>query len=268
MSELTAVKARQREMWGLADYASVAARILLVSELLCESVGVRGGEQVLDVACGTGNAALAASRRFAQSVGVDYQPRLLAQARDRAAAEGLPVRFEEGDAEDLPFHDHAFDVVLSACGAMFAPDQPRVAEELVRVCRPGGRIGMVNWTPDSWVAEVGRAVGRYVAPPPEVAPPVRWGDHDHLDALLGGAATIEAPRKRFLFRFPSAEQHVAFFCDNYPPIVAALGQLTGDEQARLRADLLDMAHRFDVADGPEGLVLGLDYLEVVATVKG
>jgi ubiquinone/menaquinone biosynthesis C-methylase UbiE len=268
MTDLGAVKERQQQMWGTANYASVGARVVLVSELLCEAVDLQGGERVLDVACGNGNTALAASRRFADVVGVDYQPRLLEQARERAAVEGLPARFEEADAEALPFDDDSFDVVLSTCGVMFAPDHQRAADELVRVCRPGGRIGMVNWTPSSWVAEVGRTVGRYVPPPQGVLPPVLWGEHDHLTSLFGDRVSLTAPTRQFLFRFASAQQHVDYFSENYPPIVTALGQLDEQSRGKLRDELLELAERMDVAEDKEGLVLPLEYLEVVATVRG
>jgi ubiquinone/menaquinone biosynthesis C-methylase UbiE len=268
MTDLGAVKERQQQMWGTANYASVGARVVLVSELLCEAVDLQGGERVLDVACGNGNTALAASRRFADVVGVDYQPRLLEQARERAAVEGLPARFEEADAEALPFDDDSFDVVLSTCGVMFAPDHQRAADELVRVCRPGGRIGMVNWTPSSWVAEVGRTVGRYVPPPQGVLPPVLWGEHDHLASLFGDRVSLTAPTRQFLFRFASAQQHVDYFSENYPPIVAALGQLDEQSRGKLRDELRELAERMNVAEDKEGLVLPLEYLEVVATVRG
>lgn len=268
MTDLATVKERQRDMWGSADYASVGARILIVSELLCEAADITGGDRVLDVATGTGNTALAASRRFADAVGVDYQPTLLERARQRAQAEGLPVRFEEGDAESLPFADGAFDAVLSTCGAMFAPDQQATADEMVRVCRPGGRIGMVNWTPQSWVAALGKTVAAYAPPPDGVPSPVLWGDRDHLETLFGDRVTIEAPTRQFLFRFASPEQHVEFFCDVYPPIVAPLARLDDDGRQALRADVLDLARQFDIAEQPDALVLPLEYLEVVATVTG
>lgn len=267
MGDFDAVKAKQRQMWGTADYASVGTRIALVSELLCEAVDLHGGERVLDAACGNGNTALAAARRFADVVGSDYQPKLLEEARVRAAAEKLPVRFEEGDVEDLPFDDDSFDVVLSTCGAMFAPDQQRTADEMIRVCRPGGRIGMVNWTPDSWVAALGKTVGGYNPPPDGVPSPVQWGDPDHVSSLFGDRADVEAPRKQFLFRFASVDQHVDYFCEHYPPICTAMGRLDEDQQAALRDDLAAVAKRFNVASNPESLVLPLDYIEVVATVN-
>lgn len=261
-ADLQAVKEQQRSMWGTANYASVGSRILLVSELLCEAVDLQGGERVLDVACGNGNAALAAARRFADVTGCDYQPRLLEQARARAQAEQLDVDFREGDAEALPFGDDEFDVVLSACGAMFAPDQERTASELVRVCRPGGRIGMVNWTPTSWVGEVGRLIGSYTPPPPGVPSPVLWGDRDRLDELFGSDVEIAAPEKTFMFRFRSAEEHADYFARDYPPVVAALGKLDHGAAAALRQDLIDLARRFNEAPEP-ALAFPMRYLEVV-----
>lgn len=171
--DLDLVKHKQQAAWSSGDYASVGNRIPLVSELLCETVDVRAGERVLDVATGTGNAALAAARRFADVTGVDYVPALLDRARSRAEVDGLDVDFRVGDAEALEFDDDTFDVVLSACGAMFAPDHRRTASELVRVCRPGGRIGMVNWCPDGYIGELFRAVATHVPPPPGVEPPTR-----------------------------------------------------------------------------------------------
>lgn len=261
-ADLHAVKTNQRSMWGTANYAGVGARILLVSELLCEAVDLQGGERVLDVACGNGNTSLAAARRFADVIGCDYQPRLLEHARARAEVEQLDIDFREGDAEQLPFHDGEFDVVLSTCGAMFAPDQERTASELLRVCRPGGRIGMVNWTPTSWVAELGRTVAGYTAPPAGVPSPMLWGDRDHLDRLFGPDVEISAPERTFMFRFRSPEHHADYFVREYPPIVAALGKLDDDSAAALRQDIIDLARSFNVAPEP-ALAFPMQYLEVV-----
>lgn len=261
--DLAAVKERQQAMWGTANYAGVGSRILLVSELLCEAVDLRGGERVLDVACGNGNAALAAARRFAEVTGCDYQARLLDQARERAAAEGLEVDFREGDAEALPFDDESFDAVLSACGAMFAPDQQRTASELLRVCRSRGRIGMVNWTPDSWVARLGRTVGAYNPPPAGVPSPTLWGDRDHVTQLFADEVELSARERTFHFRFVSAHQHADYFCAEYPPIAAAMSKLDDDQRRALRGDVVALAEEFDVSNGA-GLVLPLTYLEVVA----
>jgi SAM-dependent methyltransferase len=185
--DIATIKQRQQAAWASGDYSAVGTRLLLTAELLCESVDLRAGERVLDVACGNGNASLAAARRFCQVTGVDYVPSLLERARQRATAEGLEVTFQEADAEDLPFPDGSFDVVLSTCGAMFAPDQERTASELLRVCRPGGRIGMVNWVPDGYVGELFRAIGRHLPPPPGVRPPVLLGQR-------GPAAGAVRPR--------------------------------------------------------------------------
>lgn len=261
--DLAAVKQKQQEMWGTANYAGVGSRILLVSELLCDAVDLQGGERVLDVACGNGNTALAAARRFARVTGVDYQARLLDHARARAATEGYEIDFRDGDAESLPFADGAFDAVLSTCGAMFAPDQPRTAAELVRVCRPGGRIGMVNWTPDSWVARLSKIIGQYAPPPTGVPSPMRWGDPDVLADLFGDTVELSAPERIFHFRFASAEDHADYFSTQYPPIVAALSRIDDEQGAALRRDIVDLAEKMNVSDA-DGVVLPLAYLEVVA----
>jgi SAM-dependent methyltransferase len=230
---------------------------------LCEAVDLRAGEQVLDVACGSGNAALAAARRFCQVTGIDYVPALLDRARRRATAEGLTATFREADAEDLPFADDTFDVVLSTCGAMFAPDQEQTAREMLRVCRPGGRIGMVNWTPDSYVGALFRALGRHVPPPPGVRPPVLWGTEERLRELFGPDVTIAAPRRAFHWRFPSAGHQAEFFAACYGPVTKALATLGADGAAALRAEMIETVRGFDVSDD-ETLVLRMDYLEVVA----
>jgi SAM-dependent methyltransferase len=260
--DIATVKQRQQAAWASGDYAAVGARLLLTAELLCEAVDLRAGERVLDVACGNGNAALAAARRFCQVTGVDYVPALLERARQRAAAEGLEATFQEGDAEALPFPDDAFDVVLSTCGAMFAPDQEQTAAELLRVCRPGGRIGMVNWVPDGYVAELFRAIGRHLPPPPGLRPPVEWGSQERLRELFGPAVRIVAPRNTFRWRFPSAEHQAEFFATFYGPTNKALATLPPDGAAALRADMLEAARRFDISDD-DTLVLRQDYLEAV-----
>jgi SAM-dependent methyltransferase len=195
-------------------------------------------------------------------VGVDYVPALLERARRRAQAEGLQATFQEADAEALPFPDNSFDVVLSACGAMFAPDQEQTASELLRVCRPGGRIGMVNWTPDSYVGALFRAIGGHLPPPPGLRPPVLWGSEERLRELFGPEATISAPRRSFLWRFPSAEHQVEFFATFYGPTAKTLDALGPGRAGSLRADMLDVAKRFDVSDDAT-LVLRMDYLEAV-----
>ena len=261
--DIVTVKQRQQAAWASGDYAAVGARLLLIAELLCESVDLRAGERVLDVACGSGNAALAAARRFCQVTGIDYVPTLLDRARQRAQAEGLQATFQDADAEALPFPDDAFDVVLSTCGAMFAPDQEQTARELLRVCRPGGRIGMVNWVPDGYVGELFRAIGRYLPPPPGVRPPVLWGSPERLRELFGPGVSISAPRRSFLWRFPSAEHQAEFFASFYGPTNKALAGLAADRAAALKADMLEAARSFDTSEDGDTLVLRMDYLEAV-----
>ena len=194
--ELAAIKQRQQQAWAAGDFAVVGTGQQIVGEALCEAVDLRAGSRVLDVACGAGNTALAAARRFAEVVGVDYVPALLARGRERAAAERLPVAFQEGDAEALPFPDASFDVVLSTFGVMFAPDQAQAAAELLRVCRPGGTIGLANWTPEGFTGQSSAIRNRYAPPPPGLAPPGRWGTEDGVRALLGeGVADVRAERR-------------------------------------------------------------------------
>jgi SAM-dependent methyltransferase len=260
--DIATIKERQQATWASGDYSAVGTRLLPTAERLCEAVDLRAGERVLDVACGNGNAALAAARRFCQVTGIDYVTALLERAEQRAKAEGLEATFREADAEDLPFADGAFDAVLSTCGAMFAPDQERTAAELLRVCRPGGRIGMVNWTPDSYVGELFRAIGRHLPPPPGLRPPVEWGSEERLRELFGPEVTISAPRRSFRWRFPSAEHQAEFVGTFYGPTHRALATLGTDGAAVLKAEMVATARRFDVSDD-HTLVLRMDYLEAV-----
>jgi SAM-dependent methyltransferase len=241
--------------------AAAGARTVLTAELLCESVDLRAGERVLDVACGSGSAALAAARRFCRAVGVDA-PELLERARRRAEAEGLEVAFREGDAEDLPFPDGSFDVVLSAGDAMSAPDHPSAAAELLRVCRPGGRIGMVSWAPDGYIGQLLAAIGRHLAAPAGPAAPAPRDARERLGQLFGPEVAITAPRRSFLWRFLSAEHQAAYVGSFHDPTVKALRALAPDRAGALRAELLELARRFDVSED-DTLVLQLDYLEAV-----
>ncbi|WP_214108639.1 class I SAM-dependent methyltransferase [Acrocarpospora catenulata] len=265
--DIPTIKQRQQATWAAGDYAAVGTRLLLTAELLCEAVDLRAGERVLDVACGNGNAALAAARRFCNVVGVDFVPALLDRARARAHAEGLDATFEEADAEALPFPDTSFDVVVSTCGAMFAPDQEQTARELLRVCRPGGRIGMVNWVPDSYVGELFRTISRYLPSPPGLQPPVLWGSQDRLRELFGPEVTISAPRRSFLWRFPSADHQVDFFTTHYGPTNRAVAALGADRAADLKAEMFDLVKRFNTSDD-DTVVLRMDYLEAVIRRTG
>ena len=241
--------------------ASIGSRTLLTSELLCESVELRAGERVLDVPCGSGSAALAAARRFCRAVGVG-EPGQLERARRRAQAEELEVAFLEGDAEDLRFPDGSFDVVLSACDAMSAPAREGAVGELLRVCRPGGRIGMVSWAPDGYIGKLFTAIGWHRSAPAGPEAPIPWGTTERLRELFGPEVAITAPRRSFLWRFPSAEHQVEFFATFHDPTVTALEALGPDRAGALKAELLEVARRFDVSED-DTLVLRLDYLEVV-----
>ena len=263
-----AVKNVQRTVWSKGDFAMIATRMAIVGETLCEAVEVTPGERVLDVACGSGNVALSAARRFAEVVGLDYVPELLEHGRERAKAEGLDVEFVEGDAEALPFEDASFDVVLTTFGSMFAPNQQRAADELLRVCRPGGRIGMGNWTPDGMVGEMFKIVSSHAPPPFKIDPPVLWGTEERVRELFGdGVSELRCERRYFNFRAYSPEHNLEYFRTWFGPTKAAFERLDEDGQAALAADLLDLGHRHNMA-GDRAMVAPAAYLEVVATRAG
>jgi ubiquinone/menaquinone biosynthesis C-methylase UbiE len=261
--DLAAVKAKQQATWSSGDYSVVGTTLQITGEALCEAVDLRSGERVLDVACGNGNAALAAARRFARVTGVDYVPALLARAGSRATADGLPIELREGDAEALPFPDGAFDVVLSTFGVMFAPDQERAARELIRVCRHGGRIGLASWTPDSFIGQVFRVLGGYVPPPPGLRGPSQWGTEDRLAELFAGEAReVRTARREFTFRYRSPSHWVEVFRTWYGPIHRAFGSLPPEGQGALATDLESLIDRLNVArDGT--MVVPSPYLESV-----
>jgi SAM-dependent methyltransferase len=201
--DLAAIKARQQKTWASGDYGAIATGILPMAEGLCETMDLHAGTRVLDVAAGTGNAALAAARRYCDVTATDYVPALLDRARERAAAERLAITIQEADAEALPFPDNSFDAVISVVGAMFAPDQVRTASELLRVCRSGGQIGLANWTPEGFIGQLFATIGRHVPPPPGVRPPPLWGTRARLEELFGRDGTVSATPRRFAFRYRS-----------------------------------------------------------------
>ncbi len=262
--DLAAVKTKQQAMWASGDFAVIGTTLQIVGEMICEAVDLRAGERVLDVAAGNGNATLAAARRFADVTSTDYVPALLDGGRRRAEAEGLAVRFEPADAENLPYGDASFDVVLSTFGVMFAPDHERAAHELMRVCRPGGRIGLACWTPTGFLGDLFRAVARYVPPVPGVQSPLFWGTDPHIRTLFQGAATIEHTPRFFNFRYESAEHFVDIFRRFYGPTYKAFAALDATGQAALEADLLALLRRSNIG-GERGLVVPGEYLETVIT---
>jgi SAM-dependent methyltransferase len=267
MPDFAAIKARQQQTWATGDYAMIGHNVMLVSELLCHAVDLRAGQRVLDVATGSGNTALAAARHWCDVTGIDYVAALLERARERAAAERLPVTIHEGDAEHLPYPDGAFDVVLSTFGVMFAPDQEQAARELLRVCRSGGKIGLANWTPDGFTGQGFRITAAYVPPPAGVAPPSLWGTEARLRALFGGGVTsLHCTRRSVIFRYRSAQHYLEHFRAYFGPTIRAFEGLPAEEQERLSRAVLENVQRFNQS-GDETMVVPSEYLEVVATKR-
>jgi ubiquinone/menaquinone biosynthesis C-methylase UbiE len=264
--DFAAVKTRQKAAWASGDYAVIGTTLQIVGESLCEAADLHAGQAVLDVAAGNGNATLAAARRWCEVTSTDYVPALLERARERAAAERLHgIQFLEADVEALPFDDARFDAVLSTFGCMFAPNPPRVAAEMLRVCRPGGKIGMSNWTPDGFIGQVFKTIGKHVAPPAGVSSPALWGTHDRIAELFGASASdISAQTRQFMFRYRSAEHMLEVFRGYYGPILKAFAALDTGGQAALAEDLATLMRRFNRA-GTASLVIPSDYLEIVVT---
>jgi SAM-dependent methyltransferase len=263
--DLAAVKSKQQAAWSAGDYAVVGTTLQIVGESLCEALDLRPGARVLDVAAGNGNATLAAARRWADVTSTDYVPTLLERGRARASAEGLAVKFEQADAEKLQYADATFDVVISTFGVMFTPDQEQAASEMARVCRPGGRIGLANWTPGSFIGELFKLMGRYVPPPAGVKSPALWGTEERLRDLFGKQlGSIAIVRKEFVFRYQSAAHWLEVFRTFYGPMQKAFGAVDAARQELLAADLIALAERFNRAtDGT--LVAPGEYAEVVIT---
>jgi SAM-dependent methyltransferase len=263
--DLAALKTRQQAAWSSGDYAVVGTTLQIVGESLCEALDLRSGQRVLDVAAGNGNVALAAARRWCDVIATDYVPALLERARARATAEGLSLRFQEADAEQLPFGDGAFDAVVSTFGVMFVADHARAARELLRVCRPGGRIGLANWTPDGFIGQVFKVLGRHVPPPAGAKSPALWGTRATLAELFGAqAASIKAAERTFVFRYRSPQHWLEVFRTWYGPVLKAFGALPPAGQAALERDLLaliDSSNR----SGDATMVVPGEYLEVVIT---
>lgn len=261
--DLAALKSRQQATWASGDYAVIGTALQLVGEQLAEACDLRWGERVLDVAAGNGNASLAAARRGASVTSTDYVEALLKRGQARAEAEGLTIEFRVADAEALPFDDASFDVVLSTFGVMFAPDQPRAAAELARVCRPGGRIGLANWTPEGFIGQLFRVIGRHLPPPAGVQPPSLWGTEPHLNKLFADTAKdISVTRRHFQFRYRSPEHFIDVFRTWYGPVHKAFAALGPDQGPALERDLTELLSGLNRA-GPHSLVVPSEYLEVV-----
>lgn len=263
--DLPGLKNRQRAAWASGDYAVIGTTLQLVGEQLAEACDLRWDERVLDVAAGNGNATLAAARRGCKVTSTDYVSTLLDRGAERAAAERLSVEFRVADAEELPFETASFDVVLSTFGVMFSPDHATAAAELARVCRPGGRIGLANWTPEGFVGEMFRTLGRHLPPPEGVPSPSQWGVVTHLRGLFGDhAAAIDVTPRLFNFRYRSAAHFIDVFRTWYGPMHKAFTTLPVERTVVLERDLTELLERFNLG-GTGSLVVPSEYLEVVIT---
>jgi SAM-dependent methyltransferase len=263
--DFAAIKTRQQATWASGNFAIVGTTLQIVGESLAEAADVRAGDQVLDVAAGNGNATLAAARRFASVTSTDYVPALLDNAAARAAAEGQQIDFQVADAENLPFTDGRFDVVLSTFGVMFTPDHRRAAGELLRVVRSGGRIGLANWTPEGFIGDLFRTVGAAVPSPAVLQSPALWGTESHMVELFGpNADDIRTERKNFNFRYRSPAHWIQVFRDFYGPTHKAFAALPPDGQAQLERNITALLEKWNIA-GRDSLVVPGEYLEVVIT---
>jgi len=265
--DLGALKARQQGAWSSGDYAVVGTTLQIVGEQLCEALDLRSGQKVLDVAAGNGNATLAAARRWCDVVSTDYVPSLLARGQSRAAAEGLSVKFEEADAEALSFADAGFDAVVSTFGVMFTPDQDKAASELLRVCKRGGKIGLANWTPDGFIGQVFKTLGKYLPPPAGAKSPALWGTEARISDMFGpAAASINTERRHFAFRYRSPDHFLDVFKNYYGPMLKAFAALDPTNQQGLRNDLLALIGRMNRAEDGT-MVVPSEYLEIVITKR-
>jgi len=263
--DFDAIKTRQQGTWASGNYAVIGTTLQIIGESLCEAVDVAAGERVLDVAAGNGNATLAAARRGCEVTATDYVAALLAGTKARADAEGLKIDLREADAEALPFEDGSFDVVLSTLGVMFTPNQEQAASELLRVCRPGGRIGLANWTPEGFVGQMFKIVGQYMPPPAGIRSPLQWGTETRLSELFGTQVSGVAVRRvNFIFRYRSAQEWLDAFREYYGPTYKAFGALDADKQTAFARDLLALANERNTSQTGTLRVPG-EYLEVVAT---
>ncbi|MDA7088600.1 class I SAM-dependent methyltransferase [Pseudomonas sp. SA3-5] len=265
--DFDAIKSKQKLMWASGNYAKVGSTLQLSGELLCESMALSAGQTVLDVAAGNGNATLAAARRFCRVTSTDYVQDLLDQSMVRALSEGMEVNYQLADAENLPFADNRYDNVVSTFGVMFAPNQVKAAAELLRVCKPGGRIGLANWTPDSFIGQLFKIIGRYVPPPAGVSSPANWGAESFIEANFAPQAQNIAIQSRdFLFRYLSAEHWLEEFRTYYGPTHKAFNALASEQQVELANEILSLLEKCNVAtDGT--LIVPSTYLEVVITKK-
>lgn len=262
--DFAAFKSRQHAAWESGDYAVIGATLQITGESLCEALDLYAGSRVLDVCAGNGNATLAAARRWCDVISTDYVPALLEAGRKRADAEGFAVQFQEADAENLPFAENSFDAVVSTFGAMFTPNQEQAARELSRVCKPGGKIGLANWTPEGFIGRLFKTIGKYIPPSPDVKSPLLWGTPARLEELFENAQNIQITKRDFIFRYRSPMHWIEVFRAYYGPMYKAFEALDAKQQAALTQDLVSLMEENNRA-GDQALVLPGEYLEVVIT---
>ncbi|MGB5835232.1 MAG: class I SAM-dependent methyltransferase [Thiohalocapsa sp.] len=263
--DYAAIKGKQQAVWGSGDYGRIGVTLQITGEQLCEALDMRAGQRVLDVAGGNGNVSLAAARRFCKVVSTDYVQRLLDQSELRARAEGLVIDYQQADAEDLPFEDASFDHVVSTFGVMFTPNQDQAAAELMRLCKPGGKIGLANWTPAGYIGQLFKTIGRYVPPPAGISSPAAWGTEEFLQQHFADQAqAIDLNIRQFNFRYQSPEHWLDVFTTYYGPTLKAFQVLDQTQRLSLRDDILRLIDENNVArDG--SMVVPSEYLEVVIT---
>jgi ubiquinone/menaquinone biosynthesis C-methylase UbiE len=263
--DLAALKTRQQASWSSGDYAVVGTTLQIVGEDLCEALDLRPGQDVLDVAAGNGNVSLAAARRWCNVVATDYVPELLERARDRADAERLPIEFREADAEALPFKDGRFDVVVSTFGVMFVADHDRAAAELLRVTKRGGKIGMANWTPDGFIGQLFKTIGKHLPPPPGAKSPALWGMRSRISEMFEAhASSVKSAQRNFVFRYRSADHWLEIFKTYYGPVLKTFAALDAAKQEALESDLRALIAQFN-RSGDSTMIVPSEYLEIVIT---
>lgn len=265
--DLKAIKTKQQAAWSSGDYAVVGATLQIVGEQLAEAMDLRAGAKVLDIAAGNGNFTLAAAHRWCNVTSTDYVEALLNRGRLRAEAEGLKVTFQKADAEELPFGDGAFDAVASTFGAMFSPDQGRTASEMLRVCRSGGRIGLANWTPDGFIGQMFKTIGKHLPPPAGLKSPALWGTSEWMEKAFGAeSSALKAEPRNFVFRYRSPQHFLDVFRDYYGPMLKAFEALNAAGRKALSQDIIELIGRFNTSGDGTVVVLG-EYLEVVVTKR-
>lgn len=265
--DLVALKTRQQAAWSSGNYAIVGSTLQIVGEQLCEALDLKSGSKVLDVAAGNGMMSLAAARRWCEVTSTDYVPALLDRGRARATAEGMTIAFEEADAENLPFDDNSFDTVVSTFGVMFTPNQDRAAAELMRVCRPKGQIGLANWTPEGFIGQVFKTLGKYLPPPAGTKSPALWGTPARMTEMFdAGARSITAESRLFNFRYRSPAHFLDVFKTFYGPVLKAFAALEPAKQEELHNDLHALIVRMN-RSGDATMVVPSEYLEVIITKR-